>query len=521
MRSAMRHLPTIATPATDESGMTIVEVLIAAIVLTISALAVLGLTDAATRNTYRAEQSQVVVDRLQAELEHIRQLPYDQVALTRQPSHSTDPASPARRVSITGTQFAIDRGLTGSKPLAYAGGNTPGGQAVGCVAPDQGSETDPACDVDPGPEPFESGDVKGQIYRYVVYPGAPADCTGCSDDDFKQVIVAIHLDTTASGGAHAYQEIQSTVANPEAVPSSNPTDPTPPTDHQIGAFWLTDTSCNQTSRQPLTGNHLTHNTHGTCQDPTRTDGIKGAPDLMFNQRPLDSDADPRFLYDYATDFGESSDIGLAIPSSSTANGCLLSVMQSAPSLNRTIDLPTGEAPQAMHLWLSNPLNPTFAALTSADATLELWTRGVDGGGQVCISMVKRVTVQQVIGTQSATFVVDAPAVMTTPTNAPAACDWTAIYASCAYLTWPQQWTKISVPMKLTMQSATDVMAQLTSAGVPGTLSLVGQPRIGLGMSVERQNTSGGGLEFMYDHPTFESKLEVDTPLGVCIVSCTP
>ncbi len=62
--------------AGEDRGITVVEVVVAALVLVVLGLAVLGLGSAASRNTYRAEQSQVLSNRLQAELEHIRQLPY-------------------------------------------------------------------------------------------------------------------------------------------------------------------------------------------------------------------------------------------------------------------------------------------------------------------------------------------------------------------------------------------------------------------------------------------------------------
>ena len=35
-------------------------------------------------------------------------------------------------------------------------------------------------------------------------------------------------------------------------------------------------------------------------------------------------------------------------------------------------------------------------------------------------------------------------------------------------------------------------------------------RLGLALSVERANTGGDGLSFMYDHPKYPARLEVDT-----------
>ena len=46
----------------SEAGFTIVEVMVAALLLLIGSLGMMSLVDASSRNTYRAEQSQVVVN---------------------------------------------------------------------------------------------------------------------------------------------------------------------------------------------------------------------------------------------------------------------------------------------------------------------------------------------------------------------------------------------------------------------------------------------------------------------------
>ncbi|MFL5906863.1 MAG: hypothetical protein ACJ75Z_04605, partial [Solirubrobacterales bacterium] len=50
-----------------QDGMTLTEVVVAALVLTVGSLAVLSLLGASARNSYRADQSQVVDNRLQDE----------------------------------------------------------------------------------------------------------------------------------------------------------------------------------------------------------------------------------------------------------------------------------------------------------------------------------------------------------------------------------------------------------------------------------------------------------------------
>jgi type II secretory pathway pseudopilin PulG len=497
-----------------DDGFSVIEVLVAALILTLTATAIAVLANSATHNTFRAEQDQVVVNRLQNEVERIRQLPFSQVTLTARPASSNQAGDPAERVSADGTHFDLNRNGTNTKALAYAGGTTPDGKPVGCGATGQ-----PACGVNPGPESFQSGDVSGKIYRYVAYPGVPANCPGCSADYFKRIIVIIRLDTTPAGGAHVYQEIQSNVSSPDAVPSSNPVDPTQTTDQQSAMFWLTDTPCNNTARVAPTSDHDTHNTRGGCTDGGQTGTTRGAPDLMVTNPPTGSGSDP--TYNYSTDVQrtESPKFGLAMLKPQTTPGCALQVANgNAP--NQTLDLPSVETtPQLeMHTWLSTDTDlnssPTFANLTSADATLELWTKSVGAAayqGDVCVYVFKRITVQQQLpGNVTNTFVVDSPATINLTDH---------LYLEIQKATWPQTWTKLSTgSFNLTMLSVNDVLTALSNNGVPGTLTSPSQ-RLGLALTINSSGTSGDALEMMYDQQTFDSRFELDTPKGTCVIPC--
>ena len=108
--------------AADDGGFTVVEVLVAAVLLAITAIAVFGLVDAASRNNYRSQQSQVVNDRLQQEMEKLKQVPYDQLALTSLPTHSSASNDPNSRVS--GTTFNVSQSGTNYEGLVYNGGNS-------------------------------------------------------------------------------------------------------------------------------------------------------------------------------------------------------------------------------------------------------------------------------------------------------------------------------------------------------------------------------------------------------------
>jgi len=203
-----------------------------------------------------------------------------------------------------------------------------------------------------------------------------------------------------------------------------------------------------------------------------------------------------------------------LPTQSTPDCALQVLSGNAP--NQMLDLPLESNRQLKtHTWLSNELNSTFAGLESVDSTLELWTKSVGGTayqGEICVYVFKRITVsQQLPGLPATNLVVDDPALIDNSVR---------MYRTYSKLTWPQQWTRISVPMHLQMNTVTSVLNRLGSQ-LPGTLVTVGQPRLGIAITVDGSGTSGEALEFMYDHATLDSRFELDTPRGICVVPCGP
>ena len=92
----------------SENGFTIIEVIVAALVVTLAAMATFGILSAATKNTYRAKQTQVALDRAQQELEALRGLNSNEVALTTTPLHSSNVLDPNYR--IKNGKFAMKSG---------------------------------------------------------------------------------------------------------------------------------------------------------------------------------------------------------------------------------------------------------------------------------------------------------------------------------------------------------------------------------------------------------------------------
>ncbi|HET7484122.1 MAG TPA: hypothetical protein VFJ64_01950, partial [Solirubrobacterales bacterium] len=201
-----------------EDGFTIVEVLIAAMILTLAALATFGVMASAVRNGQRAKQTQVALDRAQEEMEKLHSLTYKQLAMTTTPSHVTSTLNPNSRV-VNGT-FALQR----EPPKEYATMVVNGGSLYGSSKPIEGGL------VTPGPISFKDGDVTGELYRYVVWRNdskCPESEEGKKDycpgpQDYKQIVVAAKLDTPGNQSAErGYVEVQSKAVDPSAT--ANPT----------------------------------------------------------------------------------------------------------------------------------------------------------------------------------------------------------------------------------------------------------------------------------------------------------
>jgi hypothetical protein len=463
----------------SEEGLTVVEVLVAAVIMVVGGLAVLQVVDATARNNYRAEQSQVVSNRLQEEMEKIKQLPFEQIALTGIPADTSDTTDPRWRTS--GTNFAVTQQGGSSQPLVYNGGALYGGGSV-----EEGT-------IDPTPIPFTSGDVHGTIYRFVVWDNddtcSEAECPG--SQDLKRVVVAVRLDTTASGGVRHYQELQTQISDPAAEPvdNSNPgpdgdgdgiPDPPPDPDEKPWTFFLTDTSCDQATRQPITADHLSHNTRGACALGQKTGNDPGAPDLLFTEAsPLDPESP---IYDYATDVEPTVDPGLdkglqLLPQSSA--GCSIDAL----SVRSSPDSPEADSFQRVHKWVSPPIPDGFDIELDGGGTLDLWTRTVNGAGyagKICVWLFIRK--EDALGTTT-----DLPA-----SNMDLA---GAGYFTHTQSPWPTTWTEIHAPLNF----------QFSEHLVAGT-------RLGLAVAIDSSGTGDGsqGLQFMYDEPSFDSRLEIAT-----------
>lgn len=455
----------------DESGMTLVEVVVAAIVLVLGASATFGVLAAATKNAQRAKASQVVLDLAQEELERMRSLPYDALAINAVPTPSANPRDPNSR--LQGSSFALRR-------------NPPSEFEPLVVDPDGVS---PESRFDVGTE--EGGAVAGTVYRYVVSRTEP-DC-GEPECDFKQIVIAVKPDTPGNhSGERGYVEVQSSFIDPDRLPEPPPPGegdeegepepgPGPGEEDAVTAqqFFLSDTPCAEgvTERVEPSEDHLLHNTLGTCADGPRVGSTPGAPDALLLSAPPDrspeDEADPP-LYDYADDFylepTPDTDRGLQIRRGDT-QGCHFE--------------PTGTAnPESqVHRWVSDPMPADFTL--TGRATLEFSTRTLNDAlhtGTLCVFLFHRAEGGSPQPQDT---------LMTNARDGEQF--WKFTPEGNAF--WPRfAWSKQRLTMEL--------------AGVPYTIPQ--GDRLGLALGVERFNTPADAIPIMYDHPNHPSRVEVDT-----------
>jgi Tfp pilus assembly protein PilV len=442
-------------------GVTVVEVIVAALILVLGALATLGLVDTAHRQTFRAEQSQVVSDRLQAEMEAVKRLEYTKVALTTEPSQSADSANPNYRVTNGSgfSTFALNENGTDSATLVVNGSDSVTGGIV-----------------DPGPTPFTSGDlgvgaagdIKGQIYRYVTWINDP-DCpdTVCPGaKDFKRVTIVIKVDDTAAGGARAYQQIQSDVVDGGIAQVPGGVAP-PPSPSEAVPYSLSDTPCSASSRA-VPSNHLTHNTLGPCSAGVQTGSTPGAPDRLFKS-PVPNTGAFTGGFDFSTDVvtQASADEGLQMP---------VQPKQCDYSPSRS------DAHFQVHRWLTAPVTGSSDFVVDGVATLTLYSKTINDAihtGRLCVWLFTREPTNT--GGEADNLVTDATAGSTYFTYSSGASNWNS------GTDWGEPY---QIP--LTFQE----------------LRVEPGQRLGLALAVDAAGTPGEALQFRYDHPDFESVLQV-------------
>ena len=434
-----------------EDGFTLIEVLIAVAVMSVGVAATMRVFGAAGRTTLRAQQHEVAVHRAQAEVDRLAALRYGELALTSAPLFSSDPKHPGYKVS--GTSFTVRSDLTEELVLAPAAGAT--------------------AKVETGPEPFAVGidgaTATGNIHRYVTWRDESCPLNLCDGaQNTKRVIVAVTLTPLPGTAAAAPVWVSTIVVDPDTAP---PGVQAPPGGAPGGgdpvtadAFYLYDTACGQSTRQPQTGSHPTRNTasigdtaaeSSTCEHPD----ADHQPDLMGGSAPPGDSGTP--IFEYSSDLAGDYLGGLATVNAGT------SCERSYPAA--AAESPEGPGKWSVHGWSSNAMAQVYHL--DGQVTLSLFTStlgGAAGSGRLCATLLDRAVTDGM------------------PTD--------RVIGSAVYdlPSWPSAVRRVTFTFNLSQ--AEDVPAG-------NRLALV----------LHLREESANDVAFLYDHPLYPSLLEVATP----------
>lgn len=449
----------------SEQGLGLVEVLVAVIVLVGGALATFALVGTAHRQTFRAEQSQVVSDRLQAEMEAVKRLEYRKIALTSTPAPSTDPASPNHRVSTVNGVASFALNENGTNPAPIVANNSESSQGV----------------IDPGPTEFasgdlgtgEPGDITGRIYRYVTWMNDPncPETTCPGGEDFKRVTIAIELATTPSGGERAYQEIQSDLVD-GTVAQVKGAAPPPPTPSAAVPYSLSDTPCTAAGPNPrqAPSSHDAHNTLGSCASGMQSGDVPGAPDRLYHAERSPVPSGDTGSHDFSTDVltQEPSDEGLQMPVQ--PKQCDYAPIRSTAGLQ-------------VHRWVTAPVTGGEFVLDGT-ASLSLYSKTINDAahtGRLCIWLFVRQPTST--GGEADNLITNAATGNSHFTYSAGAENWRS----------GQGWgPAYQIPLAFE------------------DLRLGIGDRLGLAIAVDAAGTPGEALQFRYNHPAHDSVLQVYT-----------
>jgi type II secretory pathway pseudopilin PulG len=467
-----------------EAGLTLIEVLVAAVVLVMGAAATFGVLGAATKNAQRAKATQIALDLAQEEMERLHSIPYEELSVNRTPTPTSNAKDPNSRISVSigDSLFALRRDPLGAYfPLDV----------------DEEKGVSPESEFTTGNT--EAGGVTGTLYRYVVWRNDPScseeECPG--EHDYKQIVVAVKPDRAVSqGGESGYVEVQSAITAPpeegEGGPEGGGEEEEENEEEEGGPgngngnditaqqFFLTDTACaasGTTTRQEIAADHALHNTLGTCASGLQTGNENpGAPDALLLTAPPDAFPENESLpalFDYSDDFylepTPDTDKGVQIRRDDTS-GCHYD--------------PAGATnPESqVHRWVTDPMPKAFDL--GGKVTLELYTRTLNDAlytGTLCVYLFERRASGP--GEEEDTFLID---------KEEGNPYWTYEPEGNGY--WPRNsWAKIRLSMEF--------------HDVP---PIPAQGRLGVALSVDRANTPADAIPIMYDHPNYATRIEVDT-----------
>lgn len=206
----------------DEDGITLVEVLIAALVLTVGIVALIGAFANGRKLTLLSERRTAMVHRAQLELERLQTYPYGELAMIAEPAHSTEASNPDYYITAGAPSSYQYGGSKEEAELLVVGSahkectSTSEAEAKSGCGIVEASPTGRACSKNVGACEWSNGAVTGKIYDFITLH-TDSTCAKCLTKEFKRLTVVVTVKVPAGTREPAPVRISTLIAEPSTV----------------------------------------------------------------------------------------------------------------------------------------------------------------------------------------------------------------------------------------------------------------------------------------------------------------
>lgn len=179
----MRPLPSPTGPyrLLAEDGFTLVELLAAVLILTVGLLGLIGAFDSARKLNLLSERRTSMAHRAQLEIERLQAEPYEKLAMTSAPTHSSTITNPDFYVKEGTTKYQYGEKAAEEEQLVVSSG--------GAISP---SPKERKCSNVVGACEWSDGEVSGNVYDFVTWYSEPSKlCTKYEKPCPKRITVVV------------------------------------------------------------------------------------------------------------------------------------------------------------------------------------------------------------------------------------------------------------------------------------------------------------------------------------------